>query len=952
MAVLSPIVLDSTVLDSTTNVFDAGAFPIANVPDNAQTLRLDTRPYRIRLVQPVSSFPANFDYTKFGNATPTTFMGKSYVGIELPLPAAPVSADLVQGVVNMRLNDSGDFQLTFPSALASSGVGRWKDLFSTSGHLQWVEIYRDDVIEFVGCVQQTTVGRDQIQVTGCDGMGLLKKWFENDAYLVAGPRDVISCYTRLPQVVVSDDFIGSTLSSIWTTSLSGSGTISQSNGYATIAPSALSSVGLGISTTFSALSDDWRITLSGNANPTSGVSKLSLAVINNATGYNVVTAVTPFLGTGTGNSNPTLTAYNLLGTFYDSNDGAPYSTAVPSFTITLEKKGRWWQYFFNGVMVGRIGVIANSLDETKILVNWVNAPASTKLNLSGIYVTSRVPFLETTSSDHGSYVLPGTQPYGGLLANYFVDTDLLNMTSTSTAPAWQGRVFSPDAKASKPTATRVDATINFNNPTSTWPLPAGMQSNYFSTRWTGSVYLALSKGNYTITAAVDDYCRIWIGQTRQSVDPAIIDCSSGGVSTFTGTVNAATLGAADGWYPIVVEYVQYPGTAQMQLSFTPPVAYTDPGGTAISTSSQIIPATSLSPNGVVEQRVQGQSAFDLVQQTAKDFGYSLYCEPYQLESGQFPGQLVARVREGKDTDVVLRTEDLDTDEPLISPQVTYDATALANVVRGSANGLQDGTGAPAQIEAYDALAMSSALFAIEAWQDAGDGANVQLLGARQTGVLSLSDSPWQNVTGTPRGIERLADSFPLTGTLSAMRWRPGDGVRVKIPEITVDDQTPRQILQVSRTFTGTGRTATSVGFRQRPRNPVETLRQMMRTVNYPNRIRKQQVITLSSTMYQGTLAGAANTGPLILQLNPNDQIQSVYLRVLINSYGVGLNIFVNGSGTASYTNVCGYAPTELDITNKAVRVSASDPRFYLSLTNGSATTPTGLNAQLIAIVLR
>ena len=185
-----------------------------------------------------------------------------------------------------------------------------------------------------------------------------------------------------------------------------------------------------------------------------------------------------------------------------------------------------------------------------------------------------------------------------------------------------------------------------------------------------------------------------------------------------------------------------------------------------------------------------------------------------------------------------------------------------------------------------------------------------------------------------------------------MRWRPGDGVRVKIPEITVDDQTPRQILQVSRTFTGTGRTATSVGFRQRPRNPVETLRQMMRTVNYPNRIRKQQVITLSSNLYQGTLAASpANTGFLVLQLNPNDQIQAVYLRVALNTIGVGLNISVNGSSTASYTNVCGFAPTELDITNLAVRASGSDPRFYVLLTNATATA-TSLNAQLIATVLR
>ena len=971
MATYGPIVFDSTTFDSLLAFFDAGPVGIANVPDNSQVLRLDTRPYRIRLVQPASFGlrPITFDLTPFDSTTfgfdgtasqdtstssPTVaFMGRDYIATNLPMPTSPVSPDLVEGVVNLRLNDAGDFQLTFPSTLASSGIGRWKDVFNVSGHLQWIEIYRDDVLEFVGCVQQSTIGRDQVQVSGVDGFGMLKKWFENDNYLVAGPRDVISTYTRLPQVIVADDFVGTSLQSLWGTSTSNGGTFVVGNGVAKLTNTNGNSI-MNLSTNFSALADDWRVTCTGNANPTSGTSTCGIYIQNAATSRNIVHANTPSLGNGAGSSSATLTVCApTTGADFDSVNSAPYTALQPSFTITLEKRGRWFQYFFNGTLVGRVGVPENALAATQLTFQW-NGPGvgvlGAILNLQGIYLTSRVPFLET-SSDHGSYVLPSAEPYGGLLANYYADTDLVPLSTATATPAFQGRVFHPEMKATKPTSTRVDSTLNFSSVAGTWNLPVGSNSTYFSARWTGSVYLKMSAGNYTISATVDDYCKVWIGQTRQYLDTPIIDNSLGSTGTYTGTVSQANVGSVDGWYPIIVEYVQYAGAYTMQLSFTPPTSYTDPGGATLAASSQIIPATSLSPNGIYEARIQGQSAFDLVQQTAKDFGYSLYCEPKQLESGQFPGNLVARVREGRDTDVVLRTEDLDTDEPLISPQVTYDATALANVVRGSAQSLQDGSGAPAQIEAYDAVAMSQALFAIEAWQDAGDGANVQLLTARQSGVLSLADSPWQNLTGTPRGIERLADSFPLTGTLSAMRWRPGDGVRVKIPEITVDDQTPRQILQVSRTFTGTGRTATSVGFRQRPRNPVETIRQMMRAVNYPNRIRKQQLVTLVSNPYSASLAAAANTGALVVNLGSNDQIQNVILRIAINSQSMGLTIYLNGSGTAWVTNAYAVAPVDINLSGVAARASATDPRFYVSITNAGASN-TNVNAQLIATVLR
>lgn len=45
----------------------------------------------------------------------------------------------------------------------------------------------------------------------------------------------------------------------------------------------------------------------------------------------------------------------------------------------------------------------------------------------------------------------------------------------------------------------------------------------------------------------------------------------------------------------------------------------------------------------------------------------------------------------------------------------------------------------------------------------------------------LKNDPWENLTGDPRGTDRLADRFPLTGVLNEFHWRPGDGVRFSLP---------------------------------------------------------------------------------------------------------------------------------------------------------------------------
>ena len=51
----------------------------------------------------------------------------------------------------------------------------------------------------------------------------------------------------------------------------------------------------------------------------------------------------------------------------------------------------------------------------------------------------------------------------------------------------------------------------------------------------------------------------------------------------------------------------------------------------------MVPSTSLSPLGCVDQRFQGVWYFDMYQQTGQAFGYEFALEPQSLESGSFPG---------------------------------------------------------------------------------------------------------------------------------------------------------------------------------------------------------------------------------------------------------------------------------------------------------------------------
>ncbi|MEH2245404.1 PA14 domain-containing protein, partial [Nostoc sp.] len=178
-----------------------------------------------------------------------------------------------------------------------------------------------------------------------------------------------------------------------------------------------------------------------------------------------------------------------------------------------------------------------------------------ELNLSDRGLTTTyfiIPFTKNDLNYVSQQYVPPSATNTGLTAQYFGNPDLLGL----------------------PVMTKVENTINQNWYLSS-PNLAALNTNYFSTRWSGQI-AALSTGTYTFTAKVEDGVRLWVNgqQIINSWGTARV------VSSYTGTI-ALQQGQK---YDLVMEYQQYTDNASAQLSWTPP------GG-----QQQIIPATVLTP---------------------------------------------------------------------------------------------------------------------------------------------------------------------------------------------------------------------------------------------------------------------------------------------------------------------------------------------------------------------
>lgn len=886
---------------------------------------IDGRGFVLRHVAPTASWPS-----EGGTAT---VLGRTYGFTVLPMSHLPTSPDLVEGSYTGRLGDAGEFSLTFPNVAGSKGL--WRERFSADLSREFIEIYRDEVsaqtLEFVGSIQRVEIDRGVVTVSGTDAWALLRRAYEQDRHWTAAPQEVATAYTRVPVPVIADDHDDDN----WTTV---AGSVSFTGGQMVM--TGTGAVNAEQERPVTITSDTWRMVCKiDRFTTTTGVSSLRI-FLRTTTGTSIVS-----LGDAFAAVTPRPFRLESDGRSERLIDGRNFVHEIGPMTIVIERKGRWVYGYVNGQLVGIVSYDLSTGD-----LEWVIRAGS---DLSGTHVVYVDSFLFeedqqllARGSDLGDYVLPTDQPTGGLRGRYFNDADLENSGD---------RVHVTMAPNREPYGERLDPIVDTSGGLSL-PLQPGNSGDWFAVRWFGSVYLRGDLGDYTFeVTSVLDGVRLWVGKTAWG-DHLIQDWTTS-AGTNTAVWDASDHGSAAGWYPLVLELFVNTGTPAIRLQFTPPGStYTDPGGTSITASTKrVIPATSLSPLGCYDNRVQGASRFDLVQGAAQQFGYQLWCEPMQLESGEFPGRLVPRLRVGRDTDVVLEVEDRPGVEPALSPGVTIDGADQAVALIGTGGGLADGSGSQVSAEVYDLAGMADALFSLRAFVDAADIAFPDLLAARLSAELGLRATPWEEVRATPRAQEQLADTWPLSQTLAAMRWRPGDALRLIVPDIGVEDTSPRQMLQVTRAFAAGGRTATQVAFRQRPRSAARSVRSLLRSAIASQRSYQGQRISLPSNYIDsstGTVAASGYTRYTQVALYPGDRIVRAFVRLAFNSAAQDVGIEINGTDrTSALEGPWSTVPVEVDIARYATQVSATDNRLFMRLQNqgGSATA---IEFQLFVEVLR
>ncbi len=918
---------------------------------------LDLSAYSIRLIGPKAVV-----YPDTPGASFTVLNRTDLVARPLPQANLPATADFASGQWTGRINDAGDAKIIWPNKEASDGTP-WRYRFDPTNKLMWLEIRVNGFLETVQCITKVTPDRNQVEVDCYDGFQMTKSAYVRDWVCTQAPRDVMERGTQLWVPVVADDFSGNSFAGTWTVTIGGSATASVANGCATFAaPSVTSAQIASASSPVTSSVFQAQCSVSSLTLPPTDISEITFQA-SEYTGstytYSLILATT-----GKGGYNA---IFGLSGV---GNIFQVIIAPVPSYGMLIESDGEWVTAYINGQVIGsmrRPTSTPSQLSTGFSLTNGVGG-ATCYANLASVYVSHLQPFL-MRGTDKGDYVLPGTMatyPWGGLHARYFNDLDLQGTSARLSVIMSPPRTQVYSGTSGVPEyANQQDAGINGQQN----PLPGAATSNW-SVRWFGAIYLKLSGGNYTFTVTGTTgqpiAIRVWIGKTTFGTQLLDNWTFAGTTLPQTFTLTASTLAGnlgfdngtiiRDGWYPIKVEYaVDATSETAVGFEFTPPVTYTDPGGTTLTSGVAVtVPATSLSPLGCDDQRYQGTSHYDLVQKTGAAFGYQFGVEPHSLESGLFPGVCAPRIREGHDVAVTLEPDNSPRREGIINYSAAVDGTDQASSIQGNGAGFQNGNTGQLQGFVYDPPTLQDALFDMQAWQDNADISYSSLLQAALNAQLGNRLTPWELVSGDPIARDRQVYTWPLPGTLSNMRWRPGDGVLINAPDINVVDtgiaSPPRQLLLVTRQIAPNGVTSTQVGFAGRPKSSVYANRTALSAALRPQRNYQPQEVALTGA-YAINYSLAATTldpGYSILALSPGDQVISANLRISVNTGTV--RVYVNSvDQTAALSGPFTGQPINISILSICQASSNNSIAAQLYNSGGSAIT---VEYQLVLTVLR
>lgn len=738
------------------------------------------------------------------------------------------------GDVNPSLSDTGEWSVTLPNAAGQDGVmHRERFLILTDPQYrpgdEWIEIYRSQgplaaagELLMVGTPTRANITRGEIQLAGTCGLGLLAMQRETDAGTWTGhaPRDVFHHYTGVWTPRLADAFTQTGRfpdgDDAYDTTADGEWQYHRAYQNIAAAPGAASLYVQnpftgGLFSTRQITSSVWRVEIKAWINTD--------AMLGAFTPARQPAAVLRHDGT-----NATCATYDNIGNVLASKTVTLKRGELVAHVI--EQRDRWTWFFAGGDL---LAVLPNSTRSGAKILGAAAGDASLTpdrlfMSVHEAIAREHTAFLNRTA-DKGDPRLPGDLPQGGLVGSYIDDAgrqfaELLNPAIDETAGL---------------TARREDLQLNFPSADPPAWQPAGVPATNFSARWTGAVYLDLDQHDYALRAQADDRVRVWVARTLFG-EQLIDDWTSAGhaMSTTTGawlkagnagtsapSGNAGILaGQPSGWYPIVIEYSQTAGGAGLIVE-----ANRDDHRTtwaALGASSEV----KLSPLGCHAGDPKHDSHLALLEQLRDTFGLQYQVQPRSLESGEFPATVRPRVRAGADTDIVIDTAGATG----LGKQITAEDTCDQLLVDTNASGTR---------EAVDYSSLNTPgghLLHPRGQESLSDITIQQVAEQRALALLALLASPWEDVSAAPDGYRRHADTFPLTGAAAVFAWQPGDGVRLRFPELATIDATPRQLTSVQWPIRPDGLGRPGVRFRQRPRDLRAVLRALARAIAAQQRL--------------------------------------------------------------------------------------------------------------------
>lgn len=314
----------------------------------------------------------------------TVLARSDMVARELPSSGLPTSPDFVSGSWTGRLGDAGEASLTFPNGLSSDGVA-WRERFSTDGHRQWIEIYFNGELDFVGVIDRLSVDRQKVTVHAYDGSWLLKKAYVRDSIVTMAPRDVIDRGTRVWVPTTVDNFPpGSTITGTTLTTPTGAWTLAA--GTTVLAAGGGITLGSGITivespvVTLGSPSAAWSCVGSFTGNSLGGAgTNIDLEVRESSGdvyGIQCYEGVAQLFAIPNGGSS--------------SDYGQTTILTATTYSFLVECDGQWVWAFANGTLAGCMRRLSSSASTSLETVVEVNGTVAT---LTSVRTESEQPFL-------------------------------------------------------------------------------------------------------------------------------------------------------------------------------------------------------------------------------------------------------------------------------------------------------------------------------------------------------------------------------------------------------------------------------------------------------------------------------------------------------------------------------------------------------------------------------